>query len=102
MRHFTFHSPGNDGKMQTLYDETFFAASDVAPAAAAALVQGFDAIQALQSAHVFPGTGLEGPADAAHRLSSPPGFSQIIAWPGGHHLDRPRVVFDTVHGPERA
>src|ERR1700690_512062 len=102
MRHFPFHSPGGGSKIQSLYDETIFATSRVAPAAVAALIQGFDAVEALQSAHIFPGTGLEGPADAAHRPSAPPGFSQIVARPGGHHLDRPRVVFDPVHGPERA
>jgi hypothetical protein len=40
--------------------QTIFATSRVATAAVAALVQGFDAVEAFQSAHVFPGTGLEG------------------------------------------
>src|SRR5579862_2064345 len=99
---FPFHSPGGGSKIRSLYDETIFATSGVAPAAVASLLQGFDAVQAFQPAHIFSGTGLESPADAAHRSSAPAGFPQIIARPGGHHLDRPRVVPDPVHGPERA
>jgi hypothetical protein len=40
--------------MQKSYDETGFATSGAATAAVAAVVQGFDAVEAFQSAHVFP------------------------------------------------
>ncbi len=67
----------------------------------AALVQGFDAVQTFQSPQIFPRAGLESAVDAAHRTITPPDFPETCARPGRHHLDRPRVVFDPVHGLER-
>ena len=98
---FHFISQGTGVKVPMSYDETCFATSRAAAPEIAAFVQGFDAIQTFQSAHVFPRVDLEGTAHAAHRPAAPPRFPEADPRPGRHHLDRPRVVFDSIHGFER-
>ena len=84
------------------YDETRFATFRAATPETAAVLQGFDAVEAFQSAHVFQGTGLEGAAYATHWPTSSSGFPQAHPRAGRDYLDRPRVVFDSIHGFERS
>jgi hypothetical protein len=51
---FPFHSACNGVKLQESYEETGFATSRAATPEITALFQGFDAVEAFQSAHVFP------------------------------------------------
>ena len=88
MRHFPFHSGRFGVKIQPSHDEAGSTTSRPAAPAVAALVQGFDAVAAFQPAHVFPGTHLEGVADAAHRPQRRPIFPKLkrrqvaITWIG--------------------
>jgi hypothetical protein len=52
-RHFPFHLARVGVKMRMSYDQTGFATSRTATPEIAALVQGLDAVQTFQSAHVF-------------------------------------------------
>ena len=74
--------------MPTIYDEACPVSSASGSPAAPAILQGFDSGQALQPAHFFPGDGLEGVADAAHRPAQRPAFPKLtygqvaITWIG--------------------
>ena len=91
---------GNGARMILTNDESKFQPSrDTAPQTAP-ILQGFDAGQAFQPAHLFSGTHLEGLVHEAHRPAAPADFPQTKAAAGGHHLDRPRVVPGPVHEPQ--
>src|SRR5690349_16968945 len=83
-------------KLASTYDETGFATSCAASPAVAALFQGPDPVQTFQSAHLFPGNGLESAAHAPYRSAPAAGLPQAHPRPGGRHLDRSRVVPDPV------
>ena len=73
----------------------------VRPEEVAALVQGIDAGQPFQAVHFFPRTDFEGLAYAAHGRASDARLPEAQTRPGGHHVERPRIVFNPVHGLER-
>jgi len=74
--------------MQMLYDKTGFATFRAATPEITALVQGFDAVETFQSAHVFPRAGLESAAHAPGGQPRHPVFPKLyrgqvaITWIG--------------------